>query len=290
MLPEITAYMAEQHILFCNALPFSACSVINPALLARTLPAPESVISLLIPYYDGDEPGRNLSLYAVARDYHLYARRLLGTLCDKLNEAYPSYRFVWYADHSPFDERETAAKAGLGFYGDNGLLINETYGSYVFLAEIATDMPFAQDAQVHKIRRCSHCGACRRACPMTDQCLSMVTQKKGELTDSEKAMILENDTVWGCDLCQTVCPYNRNVRSTPIKFFRENKIYRLTLPLLDGMSEEEFGMRAFAWRKRTTIRRNLILKYGSSGKALRSEDEADFASEKHPSDQTPARN
>ncbi len=265
MLPEIISYMTEHHIRFYGALPFSRCSVINRPLLDRTLPQPESVLSLLIPYYDGDTPERNISLYAVARDYHLYAKKLLGTLCAVLEQAYPSYRFVWYADHSPFDERETAAKAGLGIYGDNGLLINETYGSYVFLAEIASDMPFAEANTPCEIRRCSHCGACRRACPMTDQCLSMITQKKGELSDDEKKLILANKTVWGCDLCQTVCPYNRKVQHTPIAFFRENKIYRLTLPLLESMSDEEFQMRAFSWRKRQTVIRNLMLKYGTEG-------------------------
>ena len=93
-------------------------------------------------------------------------------------------------------------------------------------------------------------------------CLSSLTQKKGTLTSREQAFLRASGTVWGCDLCQDVCPHTARARRagtvyTEISYFYEQPIAFLSLPRLAEMSEEEFSSRAYAWRRRETIERNL---------------------------------
>ena len=122
------------------------------------------------------------------------------------------------------------------------------------------------------MRECMHCSACRRACKtgtlLSDArvCLSALTQKKGSLTEEEKEMIRQNGTAWGCDACQNVCPYNKG-KITPISFFHQERVTCLTKEILLSMSEDAFARRAYAWRGRQTVLRNLeiIEKGGEDG-------------------------
>ena len=211
----LSAFFAEEHITEYGVLPISACRVLRPELFTRGGDfAPQSVILFLVPYYTG--PAENLSLYAVSRDYHLYMRELSGRLSAAIAEKFPGAALRAFADHSPIDERHAAITAGLGMLGDNGLLINNTYGSLVFIGELFTDIPVPVDTPVYPFTTCEHCGACRRACPtgaLTGQgdCLSELTQRKGELGRETVLLMRRHHTVWGCDLCQTACPHTRRV-------------------------------------------------------------------------------
>ncbi len=255
-------------------VPIEKCNVRRPDLLVRAgLPAEEAktVIMFLIPYYDDDGEG-NISLYARPRDYHLYCEALFPRLCGRLSEKF-SGKFVGFADKSPIEEADAACRAGLGVMGDSYVIINEKYGSFVFLAEVFTDIEpevFGCDKNgEYPLSYCVHCGACKRACPMISEgtdCLSAVTQKKGELSEKEKEYIIKYKSAWGCDICQLVCPLVqkaiKNGARTPISFFRENRIKNLTADGLCAMSDEEFGKRAFSWRGKATIKRNLELLCG----------------------------
>lgn len=222
-----------------------------------------SAIMLAVPYLT-PHPKRNISAYATSRDYHVFYKSLFDKLIPRLKSEYPGYGFAGFADDSPIDERNAAAMAGLGVIGDNMMLITPKYSSYVFLGEIVTDMPI--DTELHPIVGCEHCGACRSACPMSEigTCLSALTQKKGELDEREKSHILKYGSAWGCDICQEVCPHTKKAIAdktifTNIPFFKEANIPILTVGILDGMSDEEFALRAYSWRKRPTVRRNLEL-------------------------------
>lgn len=267
MLKYLSEYFSERGIRLFAPIPLSACRVGRKYLLDRAEidPTAGTAILLAIPYFTrAADSERNLSAYAVPRDYHLFFRDLFDDLLPRLRERYPNDRFAGFADHSPIDERDAAAQAGLGIIGKNGMLITERYSSYVFLGEVITSATLPCSAR--EIRYCEDCGACRRACPMEEigTCLSALTQKKGTLTDAEEETIRRYGSVWGCDICGEVCPHTRRALlagtiDSEIPFFSEQTVSRLTLSDLDAMDDAAFSARAFAWRGRETIRRNLLL-------------------------------
>ena len=263
----------------CGVLPLCECRLLRPYLLTRAGFGEKDelfVCIFAIPYLSpaADAPDRNLSAYAVCEDYHVYIRELFDSLMPRLQADHPAHRFACFVDQSPIDEIETAIAAGLGIRGRDHLLLTERYSSYIFLAEIITDLPLTatRSSLPPEARQCHGCGKCIEACPITregGECRSALTQKKGALRDDEHDMLAAFPSVWGCDICQEVCPYTAHARArgtiwSPIPFFNQRTLPHLTLTPLDGMSDEQFSRRAYAWRGKDTIRRNLLLKSGDT--------------------------
>lgn len=266
----------------CAALPLSECRIVRPYLLDRCgIGDTGTALLTAVPYLiaaDARDPARNISLYAVPRDYHGYITQLTDGILPALREAFPGAAFGLFADHAPIAEVNAAARAGLGVRGRNGLLITPEYGSFVFITELITDLPYEavtgreRPAFPDEPPACPGCGRCAAACPRgvcgsadgdKSHCLSALTQKKGALTAEEEAIIAQAPLAWGCDDCQIVCPLNRAALSgghdTPLAYFREGRLTCLSPAVLDGMTDEEFQSRAYAWRGRAVIRRNLML-------------------------------
>ena len=257
----------SEKIEYFAPIPYSLCTLTRPYLLERDGIEAKSVICFAVPYFTGY--GENISAYAVSRDYHAYMNDLFDRLTLRLSEAFCGAKFVGYADKSPIDERAACALAGLGVIGKNGLLITEKYSSFVFLGEIISDVSpeILGYTGVTKIKYCEGCGKCTRACPMNTEgceCLSSLTQKKGTLTEGEAELLVKYNTAWGCDICQSVCPHTKRAIDsesalTPIDWFWQMRTPRLTYSQIKDMSDEEFALRAYSWRKRETVLRNLSL-------------------------------
>ena len=260
---ELDSFFESEGVEYYAVLDYGVLREINGNIMKRESFTPRSVVIFLIPYYTAE--GKNISRYAVSKDYHIIIREITDRLNERLRELFPSSSAKGYGDHSPIDERHAALIGGLGIVGDNGLLINEKYGSYVFVADSVTDIPAEQLGATApaEIKECIHCGECRRACPTGilraegDSCLSYITQKKGELQEWEAELMRRYNTAWGCDMCQTCCPYNKKAKQTPIEFFYEDNIDSLTEDTLKMMTDDEFKSRAFAWRGRGTVERNI---------------------------------
>ena len=261
------------------AIPLSVCKPAKTYLLERAgIPSSGTAILFAVPYVmtaDAGEPTRNLSLYAVPRDYHGYMKELEAVVVPSLRGDYPDFAFALFADHSPIMEVDAAARAGLGMLGMNGLLLTPEYGSFVFIGELITDADYtavtgeAVPAFPADPPRCEGCGLCVKACPAgcgegsRDGCLSALTQKKGELTPEETAAIVKGGLVWGCDACQLACPHNRAIikdgRDTPVPYFREGRLIRADAEALAAMEDAAFKARAYSWRGRAVILRNCAL-------------------------------
>ena len=259
---------ASEKIEYYAPVRLSDVYVQKPYLLERISVSAEcgSALMICVPYFTGKS--ENISAYACGCDYHLYFEGLFDRIIPRLRELYPGYSFWGFADRSPISEVYAAAKAGLGVIGENHLFISEKYSSFVFLGEIISDMPaenYGMELYAGEARVCRGCGACKRQCPSglsVSECLSALTQKKGELSPDERERLIAHKSVWGCDICQNVCPYTREAVEresifTPIDFFYRKRIENIDLDTLYSMSDEEFFERAFSWRGRETIERNL---------------------------------
>ncbi|MEG1720798.1 MAG: DUF1730 domain-containing protein [Pseudoflavonifractor sp.] len=235
-------------------------------------PNAAAVLVAAFPYFAGETAG-NLSVYARGEDYHRVLVSHLNTICAILHEDYPEYRFLATTDVSPLPEREAAWLCGMGLRGRNGMLILPPYGSYVFIGTILTDCPLdLPDAP--PAADCMNCGKCVAACPtgalgdrgefQVRSCLSDLTQRKGDLTPHEQDLLKAHPYLWGCDICQNICPYNQQAKVAPLPEFQEGYLQSLTPDLLAGLSNktfaQQFGDRAFAWRGPAVLRRNLEVK------------------------------
>lgn len=232
----------SDHLIACRAM-------------ARVPKEAKSVLVCLFPYRFCEDETRELSYYACVPDYHLAAGAVLDKLASTLQEAYPDHTFVPFTDNSPIPEVYAAARAGLGIIGDHRLLIHPTFGSYVFIGEIVTDLKLP--ATSTEIAYCEHCGACSAACPgkclpddRRDTCISAVSQKKGELTEEEIALLRTGGLAWGCDRCQEVCPHNKQAVCEPHPCFSDYT------PTLLPPDHPQFATRAYAWRGKTVPFRN----------------------------------
>lgn len=239
--------------------PFAA---VEPSLLQvrskNRLPEhAKSVLVVAFPYLLDEENYQNsrLSRFAVPADYHIVCGEILQQCCERLQQAFPDNRFAHFTDASPIPEVSAAVAAGLGVVGKNGLLLTEKYGSWVFLGEIVTDLAVECEAEPKK--NCIGCNQCLLACPTgalsengicLEKCLSHISQKK-KLTEDEIKLLKENNTLWGCDRCQTACPCNSNAQTTFIERFRATAQTRLS---------REDPERVYTWRG-DAIFRNMSL-------------------------------
>lgn len=188
-------------------------------------PYAKSFICVALPYHT--QPAKQwqqnnpISNYAWGEDYHKIIRKKLKLALTNLRQKIPHFKGRGFVDSAPVPEKVLAYLAGLGWIGKNSLLIHPKYGSYLFLAEILTNLELQTSPPMKD--HCGHCRRCLDACPTTailpekvvnsNRCISWMTiEKKGEFNEFEAAAI--EYQVFGCDICQQVCPWNK--KPTPL--------------------------------------------------------------------------
>ena len=182
-------------------------------------------------------------------DYHDVIRDRLHALADYLKELAPGALTRGVVDTAPLLEREFAQLAGLGWVGKNTLLLNRHAGSYFFLAALLTDQKLVHDAP-HEADHCGSCTACLDACPTAafpqpyvldgSRCISYLTI---ELKDQMPAELRSGigDWLFGCDVCQEVCPWNRFAPESPLEEFApQESMNPVALAELFGLTEDDF--------------------------------------------------
>ena len=248
-----------------NPCPFTAADV-EERLLGTTEFTPKSAIVCLFPYYVEHNGPSNLSRYTWGTDYHLVINEYLEKLIEKLQKINTSAQFSIHCDTSPLADRYMAYLAGLGFYGKNNCFISPKWGSYVVIGTILTTLEFEPNTPLEQ--SCMSCNRCITACLgqclgheefKYDTCKSYLTQKKGELTDREQHIIAKTPLVFGCDVCQEVCPHNQSIPATPIPEFQRVEPY-IDINELETLTNKEFkakySNRAFSWRGKKILMRN----------------------------------
>ena len=239
----------------------------------RLVPGAKSVISLAYNYYtpreQADPDAPKLSTYAYGRDYHKVVKQRLKPLMTYIKENFGDVEMRAFVDSAPVMEKAWAQRAGIGWAGKNANVIRQGNGSYFFLCELIMDLELAPDAPAS-----DHCGTCRRcidACP-TDaiirpyvvdgsKCISYFTIELKDAIPQEMKGRFENH-VFGCDICQQVCPWNRF--STPHQepqFEPGEKLMALSRDEWHGMTEllfdELFERSAVKRTKFSGLKRNL---------------------------------
>ena len=189
---------------------------LDPTLLVS---GAKSVVSLLLNYFPQEtqrEDSYKLSKYAYGRDYHFVIKDKLKQLLHFINEEIGEVGGRAFVDSAPVLDKAWAAKSGLGWIGKNSNLLSKKTGSFFFIAELIIDLELEYDTPVTD--HCGSCTACIDACP-TDaiyepykvdgsKCISYYTiELKDSIPESEKGKF--EDWMFGCDICQDVCPWNR---------------------------------------------------------------------------------
>ncbi|WP_019377112.1 tRNA epoxyqueuosine(34) reductase QueG [Virgibacillus halodenitrificans] len=248
----------------------------------RLLPEAQSIISIALAYPSRmkDAPKstkeERRGIFARASwgiDYHVVMREKLDKLADFLKEKVPDVSNRVMVDTGELSDRAVAERAGIGFSGKNTAIITPEFGSFVYLGELITNIPFLPDSPVED--SCGDCTKCLDACPTgaliqggqlnAQRCIAFLTQTKDFLPDEFRTKI--GNRVYGCDTCQVVCPKNKKVdfHHHP-EFEPDHEIAKPKLKPMLRISNREFkntfGSIAGSWRGKKPLQRNALIALG----------------------------
>lgn len=248
----------------------------NPTLLLNEA---ESIISIAIAYPSRMEnapqgkKGARRGIFARASwgmDYHTVLRERLAKLETYIEENIPDAQTRSMVDTGELSDRAVAQRAGIGWSAKNCSIITPEFGSYVYLGEMITNIPFTPDTPMED--ECGECRLCIDVCPTgaiieggqlnAQRCIAFVTQTKTSLPDEFRAKI--GNRIYGCDTCQTVCPKNKGKLNLHQPEFKPDpEIAKPLLQPLLHMSNREFKMQfghvSGSWRGKKPIQRNAIV-------------------------------
>jgi epoxyqueuosine reductase len=254
----------------------------------RVLPGARSVVCVALNYYQGDPPPdpswTPVARYAWGRDYHDVMSPRLAEISRHLEEAARA-RSRAYVDTGPVLERDLAARAGLGWIGKNTMLLHPRLGSWFFIGVVLTEARLAHDDPLPD--RCGSCSACLDACPTAAfvapytldarRCISYLTiEHRGEIPPDLASA--PGPWQFGCDVCQSVCPWNGKASRTREVAFFPSEPYpgaAAVAEMDDGGLRRRFGGTALLRARPDGLRRNAALalaaERGGFGPGLRAE-------------------
>lgn len=222
----------------------------DPSLLVE---GAKSVISLLYNYYsdkvqeDPDAPV--LSKYAYGKDYHFVLKEKMQLLFDFIKSISPEAEGRLFVDSAPVLDRAWARRAGLGWIGKNSNLISRKTGSFVFISEIILNLELEYN-QVPESDFCGSCNRCLEACPTeaildnrtidSERCISYQTiENHGEISPELEGKL--SGRVFGCDICQDVCPWNRKALNHQEPLFEPGTdLLEMTTDMWNSLTKEEY--------------------------------------------------
>ncbi|MFU8786027.1 MAG: epoxyqueuosine reductase [Candidatus Izemoplasmataceae bacterium] len=204
------------------------------------------------------------SFYTFGNDYH----QVLKARIQKVMTNLP-YAYDMGVDNHPHDERLAATLAGVGYFGKNQLIINKDFGTYMFLGMVMIDVSLDQPFILEIADDCGTCRKCITACPPQalfdggydmESCMSHYNQSKRVLTDEE---IDKNYSLFGCDICQLVCPKNINKGTVVHPEFELSGKEMVSIVELFSLSEKKFKQKydnmAYLWKGKTILMRNALM-------------------------------
>lgn len=223
---------------------------VDPTLL---VPGAKSVITVLLNYFPAEEPSTTspkISKYAWGKDYHEVIKEKLNLFLSILREKIGDINGRGFVDSAPVLERAWAQRSGLGWIGKSGNLITKQQGSFFFIATLITDLELVYDDPFAK----DYCGSCTRcidACPTNailenkivngSKCISYFTIELKEMLIPNEMKNRFQNWMFGCDICQDVCPWNRFSKPTQEAAFKPiPEILDLSTKEWENMSEETF--------------------------------------------------
>lgn len=206
-------------------------------------------------------------------DYHYIMQDKLERLARGIEDLTADFEYKGMVDTGALVDTAVARRAGIGFIGKNGLVISKEYGSYMFLGELITNLEIEPDQPVDY--GCGDCNRCVEACPTScligdgsmnaRRCLSFQTQDKGMMDLEFRKKI--KTVIYGCDICQICCPYNKGIDSPPVVDIDPDLAHPELIPFLElsnGQFKEKFGMIAGSWRGKNILQRNAIIALANS--------------------------
>lgn len=211
----------------------------------------KSVITMTFNYFpsESQEPGApKIAKYAYGEDYHFVLKDKMRSVVESLQQSIGAFDARVFVDSAPVLERAWAAKAGLGWIGKHSLLLSKKQGSFFFIAQIICDLALEYDNAVTD--HCGSCTACIDACPTdaivenqvvdSNKCISYLTiELRDQIPSSFKGQM--EDWVFGCDICQDVCPWNRFSKpNTEERFKANDKILKNNWQDWEEITEEVF--------------------------------------------------
>lgn len=247
---HLKQWLAEGRQADMEWMNFGTEKRIDPAVI---MPEVKSIMSLAYlydtPFTHSDSPGiPKISRYAWGeRDYHKIIKRKLKEICFSIEKYIDGATTKFYVDDGPVLEKSWAVKSGIGWQGKNTTVINPEYGSFFFVAEILVSAELAYDTPIEDL--CGGCNICIQACPTNalyeeykldaNLCIAYHTiENRNEIPD----YIDLNNWIFGCDICQDVCPHNKKkFFSIDKSFYPKPNIFNKTREELLKLTEEEFN-------------------------------------------------